>query len=183
MVKEACATLAAIVAISANPQKEFLEDAGFLLLSTLVTLKHQGGAFAAHKSLQSLSKTCFKISNSELSIREIPAKWIGQLIAIVSDKETVQNSTLRRSTGYGLGFLSIMRAEPQPRKMCSSAVSSLLRLALPPASMMRTKLRQILWAETFLYASGIGSIMPYVDDRAYAVRGTELFAAVCILHI
>lgn len=136
LTKEACATLAS--AITYDPvyvPGDIIENAGKLLITTMTALKHQGAAFAAQKSLQQISNHC----NSKLSasiLRAFPSEWSDRLLSEISSLEKVRDSTLRRSTGYGLGFLALMRPElsvkGSPRILCPRILSSLVLVSLPP---------------------------------------------------
>jgi len=87
--------------------KDIVEATGELLISTLISLKHQAGAFAAHKVLQQLSESRYLKTSQNSEIQSLPYSWIRRLFIEMS--ETVKNSTLRRSTSYAPSFLSIQR--------------------------------------------------------------------------
>ena len=138
MTKEACAALASIVTCEKfHPSLSLIEKAGGLLISTLTTLKHQGAAFAAHKALQKIADFCFERS-SDQSFAHFPSLWAQRLTIEISGLDKVRDSTLRRSTGYALAFLSIMRSEP-PTSMAPKALSPLIlaqimRMSMPSES-------------------------------------------------
>jgi hypothetical protein len=68
IIKEACGTLANVFfAFQGAPQPALIETSGTLLISALVSLKHQGAAFSAHKSLQWIAEYCHE---SFVMIRE-----------------------------------------------------------------------------------------------------------------
>jgi hypothetical protein len=110
-----------------------MEKIGALLISTLTTLKHAGAAFAARDSLQEVVAVCLTSKTETFSL---PEDWTKRLISEISMSEKVRDSTLRRSTGYALGFLAIMRSEVAskrgPTTICSSVLDELLTFSLPP---------------------------------------------------
>lgn len=69
-------------------------------------------------------------------LQYLAAARVDGLIAEITQPEKVRDSTLRRSTGYALGFLSIMRSEiacrKPPRQLCRKVIQSLLSRAMPP---------------------------------------------------
>ena len=152
---------------------------GQLLLSTLTTLKHAGAAFAARDALQQIAMNCLN-PNNPLDIRSLPDAWSRRLIDEISLNEKVRNSTLRRSTGYALGFLAIMRADVA-NKSDSSVISTpllgnLLTLSLPPAQRIEealTKLKifedRIDRSKMFVYATTSDMNQPYILDSQYEV--------------
>ena len=112
LTKEACAALSSvIIAFPGKIDYDVMSMAGDLLISTLTSLKHQGAAFAAHKSLQKICARCHT-ENGESGVRSLPSKWSSRLMFEISCPDLVRDSTLRRSTGYGelieiLIFLSL----------------------------------------------------------------------------
>jgi len=68
----------------------------------------------------------------------MPSVWSNRLLLEISSTEKVRDSTLRRSTGYALGFLSLMRPEltvkPSLPTLCPLLLSRLLKLSLPSSS-------------------------------------------------
>ena len=140
LTKAACAALASAVETSpVSISSDLISSSGTLLLQTLSSLKHQGAAFAAHKALEQICIVCVN-SRTEISqsicAATLPSKWGKDLLSEMSMHEKVRDSTLRRSTGIALGFLSIMRSEPPTsvaqRTICPSSLSSLIMLSLPP---------------------------------------------------
>jgi hypothetical protein len=105
------------------------------LISTLTSLKHAGAAFAARDALQQIASFCFNPATPR-EIRSLPVDWSARLLDEISLTEKVRNSTLRRSTGYALGFMAIMRAEAQitskSPQTSKATLVRLLTLALPP---------------------------------------------------
>jgi hypothetical protein len=114
-----------------------MSQVGQLLLSTLTTLKHAGAAFAARDALQLIASSCMS-PKKPMELRGLPQEWSRRLLEEISLKERVRNSTLRRSTGYALGFMAIMRAEVLTSKansalMSKSILLKLLTFSLPPS--------------------------------------------------
>jgi hypothetical protein len=138
LAKEACATLTSLITYNPNyVPSAVVGRAGQLLITTMTALKHQGAAFAAQKALQQISMHCnSKTATPEL--RDLPAQWSERLTMEISSAEKVRDSTLRRSTGYGLGFLALMRSELSlkvfPRTLCPHILARLVMLSLPPKS-------------------------------------------------
>ena len=156
-----------------------MSKVGQLLISTLTTLKHAGAAFAARDALQQIALNCLNLKNPS-DIRSLPGAWSHRLVDEISLNEKVRNSTLRRSTGYALGFLAIMRADVS-NKSGSSTISiplleRLLMLSLPPKERIEeslAKLRifqsEIDRSKIFVYASNSTLKRPYILDSQYEV--------------
>ena len=132
-------------------ESELTSDAGAILLSTLISVKHAGVAFVAHRSLQRVCEACLKPNNSEntqkYSISQYPSKWASRIWKEISTFGKVRDSTLRRSTGFALAFLSIMRSEASldkvQHRLCSNILSQIMRLSLPPQSYLQDYCRSI----------------------------------------
>jgi hypothetical protein len=142
MIKEACASLAsAITCRDFDPSFGLVERVGNLLLSTLTTLKHQGAAFASHRALQEITTFCFATSLDD-SFVTLPLLWTKRLLCDISGVDNVRDSTLRRSTGYALAFLSVMRSEPPPsvapRVLCPAILTTIIRMSLPTMKDLET---------------------------------------------
>lgn len=141
MAKEACNALASLLTgASAFQPGEAISSAGRVLINTLISVKHAGVAFAAHRSLQQLALTCLKFpvdgfGDNAAAARLLPADWAARLWQEIATTEKVRDSTLRRSTGYALAFLSLMRSEASMDKaqhlLCRNILSRLLQLSLP----------------------------------------------------
>ena len=136
MTKEACAAMASIISCRQfHPSLRLVERAGSLLISTLTTLKHQGAAFAAHRALQRIVFFCFDTSFDNLFVH-LPLLWAKRLMSEISCTDKVRDSTLRRSTGYALAFLSIMRSEPPasvaPKTLCPEIMAAIVHMSMPP---------------------------------------------------
>jgi hypothetical protein len=175
LIKEACAALSSIAVSAPVKDAGLFTIAGNLLISTLTSLKHQGAAFAAHKSLQKLCSICYSGIRQANDIRYLPSDWSEKLLHGISSVELVRDSTLRRSTGYGLGFLSILRSEQvSPSLLFPHILSNIIRLSLPATSAMEMQLQK--WSssdrEMFVYSKTIASegIESFVPDSCYQVR-------------
>lgn len=165
LIKEGCATLSSIISSAPCHEIDLISSAGDLLITTLTSLKHQGAAFAAHKALQQLCILCY--STSSFNIMQLPSIWAEKFLFEMSSAEIVRDSTLRRSTGYGLGFLSVLRSEQvSPKFLFPKVLSCIIRLSLPSASVMR---RQI-------DACGLSSDDMFIFHKKYPSI-TELFVA------
>jgi len=149
---------------------ELVDSAGAILLTTLQTLKHMGVAFSCQKALQKISEFCFsadKLSN-------LPGKWSEKLVDSISNKLTVHESTLRRSSGYAFGFLSILGALAKSKKVVTASVMFpkvlrvLIKLALPSASEMeKVKIGLGLPKFCFVAFGGGGEVGDFVKDDEY----------------
>lgn len=130
MTKEACGAISAIISCGKFvPAVDLVERAGSLLLSTLTTLKHQGAAFAAHRALQALAEFCFDHDSG--AFVHLPLSWNWWLDNEISSSDRVRDSTLRRSTGYGLAFLAIMRAEKAPKILSPEIMAAIVHMSMP----------------------------------------------------
>lgn len=152
LTKEACATVATLLTLPTHSAtRDQFSRVGQLLLSTLTSLKHAGAAFAARDALQQITSFTFS-PNAQVDIHSLPIEWSNRLLDEISLTEKVRNSTLRRSTGYALGFMAIMRAEAQARCRAHVTIKTtldrLLTLSLPPtesihAAFARLKMQTI----------------------------------------
>jgi hypothetical protein len=171
LIKEACATLAKVFfTFQGAPQPSLVEASGDLLISALVSLKHQGAAFAAHKALQQIVESCQGNFSHHTVIRALPFIWGNRLLTEISGAGN--NSTLRRSTGYALGFLSILRTEPKPRCCINPfIIASLVRMALPPKAAIEhasTRLG-IDFEFAYLQVGEVKAFQSSVSDSKYEV--------------
>ena len=159
--KEACGCLAAICCIDTS----FIADAGNMLLDTLTTLKHQGAAFAAASALERVSSRCFEKISSQL-----PMLWMNRLVSEITQKSTVHQSTLRRSSGYAFAFLAIMKAERKTTKsasrlpLSSETIRTLIEWSSPSASQMQAHLERLKLTDK---ADDFSSYMGAVSDIKY----------------
>ena len=138
LTKDACAAVAAVLTTAGyNPSLETSNSAGTLLISTLTSLKHTGAAYAAHSALQMIAKATLDSSDKST----LPLSWVNRLFREITSIDKIRDSTLRRSTGYALGFLSVMRAEISlrsvPRSICLKVTHHILSLTLPPPSRLQ----------------------------------------------
>ena len=132
LMKESCAAMASVLTAKENiPGDLHVNQAGVLLISTLTSLKHTGAAYAAHTALQQIAQ----LSMQHKQLHHLPAVWVDRLLGEITKTDKVRDSTLRRSTGWVLGFLSIMRSEvicrKLPRPLCRRVVQNILHLAMP----------------------------------------------------
>lgn len=173
LIKEATALLPSIIRSIPSCKADVVNSAGNLLISCLITLKHQGGAFAAHKSLQSLCCICYSSDASE-SLRKLPSAWAKRFLCKITGKESeVRDSTLRRSTGYGLGFLAILRTENvSPRFLFPYVLANVIKLSLPPASVMNSYMMKwsVTPCEMFTFTKDISTGDAFVADSEYNHR-------------
>ena len=174
LIKEGCATLSSTLLTSPELDSHVLSSAGDLLIITLTSLKHQGAAFAAHKALQQTCTVCYRYTSSN-EIMQLPSMWAEKILHEISSTEIVRDSTLRRSTGYGLGFLSILRSEQiSPKFLFPLVLAKLIRLALPAVTVMEKQLSVfgLSGGEMFVFPRKISSSFPalFVSDEMYEVR-------------
>jgi hypothetical protein len=141
LIRDSCSTLSSVLSLMENKSSSLiLAEAGTLLINTMTSLKHQGAAFASHKTLQTL---CGIVFNKEGS-QTLPSIWAQRLLDEISFVENVRDSTLRRSTGYGLGFLSILRSEGSDNKILVPYVlANLLKLSLPSESCVNELMKSL----------------------------------------
>ena len=180
LIKEACATLSSVLgAFPGQPNEANMKTTGELLISTLTSLKHQGAAFAAHKSLQKLCQICYtqKSADSDTKLMSLPSEWSRRLLHEISSQEIVRDSTLRRSTGYGLGCLSILRSEQStPRFLFPQVLAQIIRLSLPSLSCIINQEKKwgiaLSGGDTFLFKSLIltSHSTCFVKDAEYEWR-------------
>jgi len=175
LIKEACAALSSVMIVFPGKiDYNIISTAGDLLISTLTTLKHQGAAYAAHKSLQKISARCYTKNEGNLT-RSLPGKWAQRLIFEISSPDVVRDSTLRRSTGYGLGTLSILRTEEiSPRFLFPKLLSSIIKLSLPSTTVMMKYIQDWNFSssrEAFNFVSNLSEEEnPFVRDEDYEWR-------------
>ena len=180
-MKEACATLCtAIVEYPQSPSPKLVENAGSLLITAMVSLKHQGAAFAAHNALQQIALACTSYEN----LLSFPDQWASRILYEISSQETVRDSTLRRSTGYALGLLSLMRTQPS---LAATSLAQIVRYSLPSAIVMGENLAK--WAgnvsarveDIFIFPSlgknNLSSPDMFVSDENYEVSQIPIYLA------
>ncbi len=181
MTKETCAAIASVITTEGYVAKHLLvSKVGQLLLSTLTTLKHAGAAFAARDALQLIATNCLNPKYPP-EIRSLPDVWSRRLVDEISLNEKVRNSTLRRSTGYALGFLAIMRADTgsksAPSTISVPLLQKLLMLSLPPEPRVDEALAKLKIfgdeadrSKIFVYASDSNMDKPFILDHQYEAR-------------
>jgi hypothetical protein len=144
-----------------------MDQAGELLISTLISLKHAGAAFAASRALQQLTEHCF--NSDDVLIRKMPSAWASRLLGEISS-ERVRDSTLRRSTGFALGFLSIMRSEMlskmTPRAHCPFILQKLVTLSLPSRDKLLTLFERIRLSPASRQTIASHALLQQRDDRS-----------------
>lgn len=145
-----------------------------LLISTLTSLKHAGAAFAAHSALQEIATACLS-KKLVAGAADLPSTWADRLIDEISVTDKVRDSTLRRSTGYALGFLAIMRSEVAsagPSKLCPRILASILRLSLPSEGRIRSAFDKLGWdgMHALTHSKTQDYSTYFVADDEYEVR-------------
>jgi Putative death-receptor fusion protein (DUF2428) len=152
LIRESTGAISSVLtAQRTGPELEQLvKEAGALLISTLTSLKHIGAAYASHAAFQHIAKVCL----GSPTLHALPMEWTLRLFEEITSAERVRDSTLRRSTGYVLGFLAVMHAEvtlkSQPRAICQLVMKNILRYSLPAQG----------WLKNFL-----GTIKAENDER------------------
>jgi len=152
---------------------ELVEEAGRIMLTTLSTLKHQGAAFACQRALAKISSFCFNSAREDL--RRLPGGWLKSLLDSISDKDTVHESTLRRSSGYAFGFLSILgallKSKADAGGLFASVMKELVRLSLPPIEEMAAVERVLQMKLNFLAMEGEkGADHNFVSKGDYSAK-------------
>jgi hypothetical protein len=176
MTKEATATLATVLSLPTYAATfDQVSSVGFLLLNTLTTLKHAGAAFAARDALQEIAVAVYSLS-TERNVADLPSQWSKFLMDEISLNERVRNSTLRRSTGYALGFVALLRAESKTtnhRSIGTTVLSQLVKMSLPPEKRISAELKRLelqgIDSFDFYFRSSVGE-RPFVLDTEYEVR-------------
>ena len=172
LTKESCAALATATCFSSNPplSSSVISSVGYLLVSSIISLKHQGGIFAAHRALQTIAVACQTEYSHEPALSGLPLAWSNELLMQISSPDFVRDSILRRSSGYALGLLATMRSETSngiPSSICPMVLSKLLRLSLPPASIVEAKLKRLgLSGFQFTFSRELQN-SSFVDDEKY----------------
>lgn len=173
VMKEACASIAILFSrFSSVASYDLISAAGHLLISALTSLKHQGAAFAASKALQVLCFLCNRSKTADEVRSKLPSLWAKRILHEISAVDIVRDSTLRRSTGYGLGILSVLRSE---RRIFSKIIANIIRLSLPPVSIMNNGMTKGFglssgFSDIFVYSSHINETT-FVKDNDYEWRG------------
>lgn len=120
---------------------------------------------------------CFAAKDA-VDLHGLPSKWTKRLVDEISMSDKVRDSTLRRSTGYALGFLAIMRSEiaakQGPTHLCSSILDELITFSLPPKIQLRNAMEQIGMGDfqntkASLFVLSSGQKRSLVRDAGYEV--------------
>jgi|TARA_B110000977_G_scaffold90099_1_gene119696 hypothetical protein len=111
-----------------NPDQ--LKRAGDRLLSTLLTLKHNGAIEKTLVGLTCLGERVLRSGNNLLS--SLPSNWLGELFTRLEQPAQSIKDLIRRSAGIPFGFMAVFLAEPRgvPRVLLHSAMEKLLRIAV-----------------------------------------------------
>ena len=170
LTREACAALSSVLTVSgSNSSEEVFNLAGTLLITTLTSLKHTGAAYAAHGALQRIAQFCLE----KTYIKHLPVEWVERLFREITSSDKIRDSTLRRSTGYALGFLSIMRSEISIRTathaLCKSVSRQILMLTLPRSTSLKKFLSTVGLSpdhpdEVFSHLSDVGTSSAWVSQ-------------------
>jgi hypothetical protein len=192
-MKETCTAIAAtMTADGFEAPYTLVEKVGVLLISTISSLKHAGAAFVARDSLQEVAKVCMSSSNKDVSA--LPELWARRLLEEISSYEKVRESTLRRSTGYALGFLAIMRSEisskPGSSTIIPRVLENILAFSLPPEEEVKLAFERLQLSdevaakpsEFFYSPSSTGSRRFFVPNGEYEVSRLTV-VVVCIIHV
>ena len=143
LIKETCAAASAIIAVQGfDAPSSLIQKCGTLLISTLISLKHAGAAFSARDSIQEIAHTC--LISQEVELHSIPEKWVDRMLDEMCSYDKVRDSTLRRSTGYALGFLALMRSELATRSsnstLCHRVLTRIVAFSLPAEKQLKSAL-------------------------------------------
>ena len=194
LTKETCAAVAVTVA-SKGFEAPFglVEKVGMLLISTLTSLKHAGAAFSARDSLQEIATTCLSSKNSKNGLCLLPDLWVSRLLDEISSNEKVRDSTLRRSTGFALGFVALMRSETTVKsagsKICPRVLESILRFSLPSEHQIKLAFERLQLSHNstteiseFFTASSIGKERSFISDGEYEVSYIAQYLLLLVLE-
>ena len=107
-----------------------LRDAGDRLLTTLLTLKHNGAIEKTLVGLTCLGERLLRSPDARLSA--LPREWLARLFARTTEPEQNVHDLIRRSAGIPFGFMAVFLAEPRgvPRALLHEALEKLLDLAV-----------------------------------------------------
>lgn len=146
LTKETCAAASAVIAAEGfDAPSPLVQKFGTLLISTLTSLKHAGAAFSARDSLQEIALVCLR--SYKVEQQSIPEVWVNRLLNEMCSYEKVRDSTLRRSTGYALGFLALMRSELVARTSnsitCFRVLTRLVAYSLPAENELESTLAEL----------------------------------------
>jgi hypothetical protein len=107
-----------------------LRDAGNRLLTTLLTLKHNGAIEKTLVGLTCLGEALLRSGDARLSRQ--PREWLASLFERTTRPEQDVRDLIRRSAGIPFGFMAVFLAEPRgvPRTLLHEALEKLLDLAV-----------------------------------------------------
>ena len=107
-----------------------LRDAGNRLLTTLLTLKHNGAIEKTLVGLTCLGEALLRSGDARLSRQ--PREWLASLFERTTRPEQDVRDLIRRSAGIPFGFMAVVLAEPRgvPRTLLHEALEKLLDLAV-----------------------------------------------------
>ena len=111
---------------------EQLRDAGNRLLTTLLTLKHNGAIEKTLVGLTCLGERLLRSPDARLSAQ--PREWLETLFQRTQRPGQDVRDLIRRSAGIPFGFMAVFLAEPRgvPRTLLHEALEKLLNLAVRP---------------------------------------------------
>ena len=111
---------------------EQLRDAGNRLLTTLLTLKHNGAIEKTLVGLTCLGERLLRSADARLSAQ--PREWLETLFQRTQQPGQDVRDLIRRSAGIPFGFMAVFLAEPRgvPRTLLHEALEKLLDLAVRP---------------------------------------------------
>ena len=109
---------------------EQLRDAGNRLLTTLLTLKHNGAIEKTLVGLTCLGERLLRSADARLSAQ--PREWLETLFQRTLKQKQDVRDLIRRSAGIPFGFMAVFLAEPRgvPRTLLHEALEKLLNLAV-----------------------------------------------------
>ena len=109
---------------------EQLRDAGNRLLTTLLTLKHNGAIEKTLVGLTCLGERLLRSPDARLSAQ--PREWLETLFQRTLKQKQDVRDLIRRSAGIPFGFMAVFLAEPRgvPRTLLHEALEKLLNLAV-----------------------------------------------------
>ena len=114
---------------------EQLRDAGNRLLTTLLTLKHNGAIEKTLVGLTCLGERLLRSADARLSAQ--PREWLETLFQRTQQPGQDVRDLIRRSAGIPFGFMAVFLAEPRgvPRALLHGALEKLLDLAVRPTDL------------------------------------------------
>ena len=177
LMREACDAIASVMTAPGSSLSEHQSNtAGTLLISTLTSLKNTGAAYSAHTVLQQIARAC--LEKHELNV--LPSQWVGRLFREITSTEKIRDSTLRRSTGYALGFLAVMRSEVSLRRSSRNiscmVAQRLLLSTLPNFGQLSSFIVKI-------GVTGQSKLFSYLQDNSATIEGQTVRCRVHSLNV